>query len=218
MSGFWGCTAWGWEQGIAAQTLGLTAEGVGQVAWLWQCWVFYWSFQLWVTPYLCALVLTVMNTGITVLHNSYLLVLGECAGVWQELGFSPKALSVCEWMCFASVLTSVLLCIWARREHGQRKWVESRGLQRIFRSHWSWCHSPGQVLRILFYSFIFFPFFWKALILPASWGYLPLSYSGILGDLPRIVELDWRVSCGQTPGPSTGFWGSVEGLRVLLTC
>lgn len=76
--------------------------------------------------------------------------------------------------------------------------------------HQSWCHSPRQTLRIFFYSSNFFSSFWQALRLPTAWGISHCLNSGGLGTLPNAVVLDWRASYGQSPGPFSGIWGSVE--------
>lgn len=76
--------------------------------------------------------------------------------------------------------------------------------------HQSWCHSPRQTLRILFYSSNFFSSFWQALRLPTAWGISHCLNSGVLGTLPNAVVLDWRASHGQSPSPFSGIWGSVE--------
>lgn len=129
------CTAWGWEQGIALRPL----------AWPW---IYYSSAQGWVTLYLHALI---CKTVIPMFILNIILVV-FCWGSVQLFGRHWALMWSFVCMFFASVLTSRLLCVCARRGLGQRSGTESRCLHWVFRSRYSWCHSPGQTLRILFYS------------------------------------------------------------------
>lgn len=106
-----GCTAWGWEQGIALRPL----------AWPW---IYYSSAQGWVTLYLHVLI---CKTVIPMFILNIILVV-FCWGSVQLFGRHWALMWSFVCMFFASLLTSRLLCVCARRGLGQRSGTESRCL------------------------------------------------------------------------------------------
>lgn len=96
--------------------------------------------------------------------------------------------SLCVQTCFASVLTSVLLCIGARGGHGQRNEVESRGLQlvpsELIPQSWP---DPKNTLSF----FHLFPLLLACSNTARSMGLFPIvCNSGVLGALPNAAGLD----------------------------